>query len=986
MAETSYEDVRPDVLDRTIDLTRVGWATIAWIGVAVVAAAVRLAQLDGLALSRTEARRAFQAFSFFRGSISGPNLDLPHTEPTFLLLQSLAFFLFGVTDVTARIMPALLGLGIALLPWGLRPIIGRVRALGMSALAAISPTLVYASRTADPQVAVAFFTLLLVVAFLRLGGPLMSDDARRRWALLAGIACAAAYGAGPSSLSVLIAIVVGLLLGLAVDNHDDSPLRRSLRALSETPWALLTAGIGFLVTLLTLFTRLFSDLRALSGIGETIADWGRLLTTTASTTPTQFFLLAVLLYEILALIFAIVAANLGDSDGTGELPWPVFLGWFGAALVIFSFSSGRAPEHTIHVALPLVLLGGGALGELFAALDLRETVRARSGTLFLVYLGLVIAVISFGVLADRIDTAADRRGAILQTAAVGILVVFPLVFAAFSLIRAERIADAGRQAGLLALVAAVVFLGAFTVRSSILLNFYNADTGAELLAQRTSTPAVGQLVKRLRNLSRDTTDTKGSPRDPTGGHGLSIAIDKRVQWPYRWYVRDFPDADVVAAGQGPQSGSQVVIAPDAAGMAEAGYTPQSWATLNRVPGAYTAPRFGAILRAIFDPSHWLKSARFLLYRELDAKATPETVAVGLTGDLANRISPNTGPFGLFDRPGAGSGRGQFNQPRGIAVGPDGALTYVVDMGNVRVERFDASGAFVGIWGGEAGGGISFARTPAGLGPTGIAVGVDGLLVYVADTWNHRVVVLDKTGHMVREFGSFKDTQNTPDPMVDPGLFFGPRAIAVTKDEIYVVDTGNERVQVFGIDGTFRRAWGGYGSGPGQLLEPVGIVLGKDGRVYVADSGNGRISVFAISGTPLAQWPVAAWKGQQYFEPYLALDQAGNLYATSSATGSVEVLNPDGVLVRSIKQVGADKLQEPVGITTAPEGTILITDKARNAVFRYSPLPPTTSGSQQEIIDLGPGATPEASPQASPVASPRASPAASPASGRAAANG
>ncbi|MER3487133.1 MAG: hypothetical protein C4345_15305, partial [Chloroflexota bacterium] len=396
--------------------------------------------------------------------------------------------------------------------------------------------------------------------------------------------------------------------------------------------------------------------------------------------------------------------------------------------------------------------------------------------------------------------------------------------------------------------------------------------------------------------------------------------------------------------------------PDDAGMAEAGYTPSEYPVTNRVPVAYRSPHLGEVITSLFLVTRWDSGLRFLIEHRPQVIAPAETIAVGFNAELANRLFPNSGPFGLFDRAGPGSGRGQFNGPRDIAVSPDGSTVYVVDMGNARVERFDALGDFIGAWGGEASG-VSFERTSSGLGPTGIAVGPDGL-IYVCDTWNHRVVILDNTGRLIREFGTFQDTQDSPDPGVAPGDFFGPRDIAVTSDEIYVVDTGNERVQVFAYDGTFRRAFGGYGTELGKLIEPVGIAIGPDGRIYVADSGNARIAVFATDGTPLDAWPVEAWVGHAFFEPYLTFDSFGNLYATSSATGSVEVFDRYGQHRESLTEINGEQLQEPTGITTARDGTILITDKGRHAVFRYVPPP------EEEPSNLAP-ASPVASPQSSP---------------------
>jgi uncharacterized protein (TIGR03663 family) len=971
MAQQVYDDPPVSILDRTIDLTRISLVTIGAIVAIAVGFALRFAQLNVVALSTSEARHAYEAYSFFRGDTSGPNQALSDTNPAFLVLQAITFFLFGATDVVARTLPALLGGGMVLLAWLLWPFVGKARALGMAALVALSPTLLFASRTADVEIAVAFFALLLVVSFLRIGLAGSSPDARRAWALAMGFSVAAIFASGPTSISVLICVVVGLAVSVLANPGVDSAPNRSLATIKGSADLPLFLLIGFLATLLVFFTRLFSDLTALAGLSETIADWGRLMTSSATTTPTQFFLLAILLYEPLAIAFGIVVANRKDTDGPGQLSWAAFAGWFVAAMLLFSFESGRQPSHAIHVALPLVLLGGCGLGDLFSALDLRKAVRSRAGTLFSAMVGLVVAVIAFFVLLNRADSdtvpSDDRSG--LQAVVIIVLAVVPLAYAVVHLVTADRKEGRGGQAGLIALGVLALFLGGYTLRSTVELSYFNAASGSELLAQQTSTGSVSQLVDRLRNLSRDVTVTERTVKDPTGGHGLSVAIDRRVQWPYRWYFRDFPEAQVVAAGQASGSSAQVVIAPDETGMAEGGYTPRSYPTINRVPAAYTAPSIGDILADIFVPSHWPRGLQFVIDRELDTAAPPQTIAVGLNAELANRLFPNSGPYNLSDRPGAGSGRGQFSGPRGLSVAGDDSAIYVVDMGNARVERFDGLGQFVGIWGGTDSN-VVFSKTDSGLGPTGIAVSADGQLIYVADTWAHRIVVLDNSGRMVREFGTYADTADSPDPSVSPGSFFGPRSIAVTDDEIYVVDTGNERVQVLALDGTFKRAFGGYGTEPGQLIEPVGIAIGPDGRVYVADSGNGRISIYSKDGTSVGEWQVDAWAGQLYFEPYLAVDVEGNVYASSSGTASVEVYDPNGQWITSISRIGSEDLKQPVGLAIAPDGSVWISDIGANAVFRYTPNfePPP----DDEIIEELPGASPEASPAASPQASPVAS--------------
>jgi uncharacterized protein (TIGR03663 family) len=983
LASTAFETrdrdgVGASFLDRGIALGALSWATGIVVAAIAVAAALRLAGLDALALGREEASRSFDAWLLYQGRPPLPGERLPETAPFFVLLQALSFFLFGTTDVTARLMPALLGIGVVLLALALRPFVGRAAALGMAALAAFSPTLVFASRMATPEIAVAFLTLLFLTALLFAGRTDPATGARGGWAATAGASLAALIGSGPSALTALVALGVGL--AVAASTERDGAVRRGLAAVTG-PRGAAPAAVAFLATLLVLFTRFFSDLGAITGVGQTIADWGNVLAERSVETPTQFFLFAALLYEPLAVLFAVVAALRGRASRDGGLGWPLFGAWFVAALLLWSFSSGREPQHAVHVALPLVLLGGAVLGDLLAALDRRDFSTGPGGALALALLGFLIGLTSATILLGRVDAATDQRAAALQVAVVATLVVVPLAYVVFVLVGRERATGRGRQPAILALLVVALLLGALTLRSAILLNFYRANNGTELLAQTMPTDAVRPLVERLDRLSRDQSVTDGSVRDVTGGNGMSIAVDRTVRWPFQWYFRDFPNFAVVDAGQAPLADAHAVIAPDEVGLAEAGYTPRAYPWLTRVPPAYAAPDTSAIVGTLVDPSRWVDAARFLLYREGIDPAPPETVAVGLNAELAAQVFPATGPFDLADRPGAGSAPGQFEDPIGVATAGDGT-TYVVDQGNARVQRFSADGGFVGIWGG-AEGEIEFARTENGLGPTGIAVGPDDL-VYVADTWNHRVVVLSPSGEIVRELGAPAGADGTreaadigDDPGAvddDAGAFFGPRAVAVSDDEVFVVDTGNERVQVFAIDGTFRRAWGGYGSDPGQLIEPVGIALDAAGRVYVADSGNARVSLFDREGRPLAQWPIAAWPSpdpggaRPDFQPYVAFDAAGNLYATSADTGEVVVLAPDGRPIETIDRANGDSLGRPVGVAVGPGGDVLITDLESDAVVRYVPAPAPPVA----IVDRPPD-SPETTGEDPPGAAPTSAP-------------
>ncbi len=981
MAEVA-KTVHPDaVLDRAFDLSRVSiWTTVATIVVAV-GAFIRFIQLDGVALSFDEAKRSFYALSMYDGRPLGDGVQLPETSPAMLLGQGAMYFLFGVTDVTARLIAVISGVVIIALAFSLRAFVGTRAAMGMGIAVAISPTMVYSSRIATSETLVAAFTMLAIVAFLKAGACYGTGKSALIWGIVGGVAAAGMLASSPTSISVMLALAVGFGAAALAEPREGGAVRSAFSAFRVQLTALGLA-FGFVVTLLILFTRGLSSLSALGGISTTFSDWARLISTESSATPTQFFVLAILLYELVFVIGAIAGSFAGSRGFVGGVSPVFFLGWFVTLLIVFSFSAGRSPEQAVHVALPLVLMGGAGIASLIGAFGWSHGQWKLSSLLLLAGVGLVGAIAAF-VSRFSSDGSESSLRAAFELVAVLIIAVVPLMVATAVLItdkvgRNPRVAL--RTTGSVLACAVIAFAGLFAVRSTVMLSYFRADTSLELLAQRTSTPAIGAFIRQVNHLSRDLTVRETSAQDPTGGHGISIALESNVEWPFRWYFREYPDVRVVESGAGVSSGADLVVARESAGMDNAGLTPRLIAGRNRVPPEYVAPSFGNVLQAVLFPARWEAGMDFLLFRTGITNPDAEPFAAGYGSRLSQKLFPSTGPYTIYERVGTGSGRGQFNQPRGVGVNLGDGSIYVVDSANGRVQRFEAGGGFSGAWGGPETN-VTFTVTAEGLGPTGVEVGFDGL-IYVADTWGHRIVVLNADGQVVREFGAYGDTMDDPDASTLTGLFFGPRDIAISGTEIYVADTGNERVQVFTPDGTFIRSWGGYGSEPNQFIEPVGIAVGPDDRVYVADSGNARISVFARDGTPLMQWPVVSWQGQLYFEPYLAFDQFGRLYATSSATSSVDIFNRDGELTQTLFDAGGEQFEAPVGIALGTDGTMKVTDRGRSAVLQI-PIQP------EELPEVGPEgeltgsplapASPvasEASPQASP-ASPVASPEASP---------
>ena len=957
-----------NTLDRRVDLSAAGWFGVLVVVSLAAAFVLRFVQLDALALSPREGEWAYDAWSLYTGRPLPGNEPLSLVGPLFLMLEAVIFFLFGVSDATARALPALVGIGILGLVLALRPFLPRAQIAGMLILATLSPSLVFAARTVDPVMLVAFCSLAAVVSVLRAG--IRGGASATVWAALFGVSIGGMLASGPEGVSALITVAIAFAVAATTNAAAGrtplrDPLTAGFAAIFGSPRATSALVFGLLATIVVVFTRLLSDVTALEGVLVTLRDWARLLTTQSSTTPIQFFFTAILLYELLALVFAAVAL-IGSSNPAeanepshGMLQPTLFVAWFVAALAIQSFSSGRHPDQTVLVTLPLVLLGGIGLGRLGERIPWRSLLTTRAGivpvAIFGILIGLIAAV-TF-IARDNDPAAASRAEApvLIQVAFVLLLIVIPLA----SLLVAEfTTPQRARHVGWSALLVLGLVLGAYTLRTTTQLSYVRADDGTELLAPGVPSPGVRALVDQTHRLSRDLSLSEVSNIDNTGSYGLSIAIDPSLESPLAWYFRNFPS--VTIASPAGWADADMVIAPTAEGMEEAGFIDRSRTWLNRVPTAYEELNTAEVASYLVSPSRWYDGIRYLLHRELPVAPVPEQISVGYTFRLSNQMNPSDGPFDLFtgEAIGAGSALGQTNGPTGIALDGNDEMIYVVDAGNQRIQRYARNGAFIGVWGPE-----TDARLALGFseelsqGASDIIIDGDGL-IHVADTWNHRVLVLDKDGQVVREIGrtgELTDIENSTDPSVQTGLFFGPRGIALSDGEIFVTDTGNERVQVFGPDGTFLRAFGGFGSEPGKLVEPVGIAIGPDDNVYVADSGNARLSVFTKDGTPVRQYPVESWTGQGERLNYIRFGPDGVLYMTSPGAGVIEAFSPLSGEIVSVTDDGAGGgVGSPTGIAVASDGTLLVTDSRASAIEEIEPVVP-------EGFGAGAAATP-ASPQ------------------------
>ena len=112
----------------------------------------------------------------------------------------------------------------------------------------------------------------------------------------------------------------------------------------------------------------------------------------------------------------------------------------------------------------------------------------------------------------------------------------------------------------------------------------------------------------------------------------------------------------------------------------------------------------------------------------------------------------------------------------------------------------------------------------------------------------------------------------------------------SRDNLYIVDTENNRVQKFTSDGKFLGKFGSLGSGPGDLNRPWGITADLDDNVYVADWKNHRAQKLTPNGAHLATFGYGHGDGagELNHPTDVAVDDDGDVYVTDWGNDRVQI--------------------------------------------------------------------------------------------------
>ncbi len=221
-------------------------------------------------------------------------------------------------------------------------------------------------------------------------------------------------------------------------------------------------------------------------------------------------------------------------------------------------------------------------------------------------------------------------------------------------------------------------------------------------------------------------------------------------------------------------------------------------------------------------------------------------------------------------------------------------------------------------------------------PLGIDISVNGD-IYVSDISAKRIMVYDGDGVFLRAIGNAKQ-------------LIRPSDVALSNDgsRLYVVDTGgvdstSHQVQVFDTaTGELINSIGQRGIQDGEFNLPIQLTVGPEDRLYVVDSGNFRVQVFQPDGAFLFNFGTVGRLPGQFARPKgIATDPSGNIYVIDTAFGNFQIFNPQGELLMHIGNRGQSgmpgKYMLPAGIDVDEDGRIYVVDQFFRKIDVYRPV-------------------------------------------------
>jgi uncharacterized protein (TIGR03663 family) len=959
---------------------------VAYLAIMALAFALHFWDLGSRALHHDESLHATYSHYLYKGG--GYRHDPLMHGPVLFHLTALMYFLFGVSNATARFAAAFAGTALVFVPYLLRRWLGRWGALSAAILLTFSPAMLYYSRFIREDIFVALWAAGLFAAIWR-----YTREGRAVW-LYAAMAFLA-LGFANKELTFMLAAIVLVYTNVVLALRLSGPLAQRLAAGGRPVRAMQLAAILLLLPTAWAVAVLWNPLRrARPGLRlPRLPRSGDLLVVTGTLTLPQ-----------LSALVQIPLKHFGMDLGAviGTVTWQPFFdetftltraGVVGAVtivtLMLVSAGAGLLWNRRRWLIAALVFYSificlfttfftnpNGLASGIWGSLDywLQQQNVQRGGQPVFYYLMMLPAYAYVPLLLAAIGVAyrAVRNGLISTILLLCSVALMPLIAAVYGV----------HSTYAMPLVVACIALAVAALREQPLRQLLVTWFGGLLLGLSVAGEKMPWLTIHLELplillAALTVQDALAPVLATTGGRGRRLvtllgafALGVAVVVPAAW-------------GPGSDTAHALVIAVTFAGAALAGAV----AGFRWSSGMGLAIATAAVLGLILPLSARTAFALSYVHGDTPYEALVYTQTSPDIPKIMNDIQQYSDESGqghnqqivvdaadAFSWPWAWYLR-DYPQTSYVDLSPyvsgdssyrppPGAIMLVNDANRSLMQRF--SGQFgAGIpyhhrwWfpedyrGTTAGSFAASLRQPDTWGRWwGLIAAAHGIALPEAAPLPgvHNIGTADATAYFPADYVPGGGIELAP-KIVGPtrtvsngalilggsgsltGSFARPAGLAVDANgDIFVADSQNNRIEEFNPTGALVAA--SVAAAPfGPLNEPWGVAVDRQGTLYVADTWNHRIVKMDPQLRTIATWgyPTKPTGPDSLLALYgpraIAFDAAGNLLVTDTGNNRVIEFTPDGKPVASFGSAGSGpgQFQEPVGIAVGADGSIYVAD-------------------------------------------------------------
>jgi len=312
---------------------------------------------------------------------------------------------------------------------------------------------------------------------------------------------------------------------------------------------------------------------------------------------------------------------------------------------------------------------------------------------------------------------------------------------------------------------------------------------------------------------------------------------------------------------------------------------------------------------IWGPA-WMDAGQFSITIPIEKVASKSGSVEFFTDELVPRLAIGR----------TGTGELQFVHPMGLGWDPTRKELYVADTGNDRIVRLGPDGRFIAQYGGFglALGDVSEEKEDSLDAPWDVAPGGFSNF-YVSDQNNDRIC----------EFDAYKSFKGKFYPTIGDrnSRLSRPRGLSIDgENNIWVVDSRNDRVLKLAPSGAKLFELGGFGAGRWSFRDPTQVAVDDSGRIFVCDPGNHRVSVFDRLGSFISEI-----KDHLSSPTGIAIDPDGILSICDEVTGELGLYTPAGIRIFWMNGITeSDRFRAPADVT-ATGRVIYLLDSGNNRV-------------------------------------------------------